>query len=54
MKELAKRLSADIQLTQVRNDRARVSATRARVRKLAEIGIQARCLTSCDWRDVTL
>lgn len=54
MKELARRLYEDIQLTQRRSERARVSATRARIRKLAEIGIQSGCLASCDWPDVTL
>ena len=54
MKELARRLSLDIELTQGRSDRARISATRARLRKLAAIGINCRRLPSCDWKDVTL
>jgi hypothetical protein len=54
MKELAGRLSLDIELTRSRNGRSRVSATRARVRKLAAIGINSRRLPSCDWRDLTL
>lgn len=54
MKELARRLSQDIQLTRGRNGRAQISATRARVRKLAAIGINSRRLPSCDWKDLTL
>jgi len=54
MKEVARRLSLDIGLTQGRNGRARVSATRARLRKLAAIGINSRRLPSCDWNDLTL
>ena len=54
MKELARRLLLDIEVTQERNHRSRVSATRARVQELAEIGINSEDIPSCEWKDLTL
>jgi len=51
---LAERLAITIARTQERKRRSRESATRARVRELAQLGINVRRLRSCQYGDLTL
>lgn len=50
---VARRLAADISLTQERNRASRESATRRRTRELLELGIDWTRLTSCEHGDVS-
>lgn len=54
MKELAKKLAWDINLTQERKRRSRISATNSRKQELAVLGIDLRKTRSCQYGDLTL